>query len=125
MILSAEDYAELTRLSSPPSGTELTHLLEDAEEDVHTMTFNRIPARGFDALTTFQQEKVKRAIALQADFRYQYTDLLTSPLSSYSVNGVSMSWDRSVVREYAGAKTCGEVMSCLAQTGLMYRGVMA
>lgn len=120
-----DEYRCISKLDSLPDEDKLARMLEDAEEDINAMTFNRITARGFDTLTLFQQEKVKRAIARQADFRYQYGELLRNPLASYSINGVSMSWDKSMIREYFGIQTCADVISCLIQTGLMYRGVMA
>ena len=61
MILSAAEYKDITRVSPLPD--DVGDILRDAEEDVNAMTFNRIVAAGFDALTSFQQEKVKLAIA--------------------------------------------------------------
>ena len=87
------------------------------------MTYGRIYARGFDTLSAFQQEKVKLAVARQADFRSQYSDLLSNPLSSYSINGVSMSWDKSVLTKATGVDTSRDVTGVLNQTGLTYQGV--
>ena len=72
-----------------PSDDAIKKVIKEAEEDVNIMTYGRIYARGFDTLSAFQQEKVKLAVARQADFRSQYSDLLSNPLSSYSINGVS------------------------------------
>lgn len=118
-MLSANEYATMSRVNPLPDDATTAQLLKDAEEDVNALTFGRIAARGFDALTAFQQDKVQLAVARQADFRQQYGEILSNPLASYSINGVSMSWDKSAVREYAGVQTCSGVISCLMQTGLM------
>lgn len=123
-MLSVEEYKARSRVDPLPEDDEIEKILSDAEDDINTMTFNRILARGFDALTPFQQEKVKSAISKQTDFKRQYGDLLTNPLSSYGINGVSMSWDKSVIKEQSGIQTCSDVVACLIQTGLMYRGVI-
>lgn len=123
-MLSVEEYKARSRVDPLPEDDEIEQILSDAEDDINAMTFSRIIARGFDCLTKFQQEKIKTAIIKQADFRQQYGELLKNPLSSYGINGVSMSWDKSVIKEQSGVQTCGDVVTCLIQTGLMYRGVI-
>ena len=108
MVLSVEEYKAMSRLENFPSDDAIEKAIKEAEEDVNIMTYGRIYARGFDTLSAFQQEKVKLAVARQADFRSQYSDLLSNPLSSYSINGVDTSRD---------------VTGVLNQTGLTYQGV--
>lgn len=104
---------------------QLTQALATASDDVDSMTFNRICGEsGLPALTTFQQEKIRRATCLQADFRHEYSDLLNNPLSSYGINGVSMQWDKSVLVQQGSTFTTNAVIALLRQTGLTYRGVM-
>ncbi len=122
-MLSLDEYIHLTRLSELPEHDRMVWLLEDAAADVDAMTFHRIGTRGFDALSPFQQSQVKAAVARQADFRQQYADLLDNPLASYSINGVSMSWDKGAIRTMNGVRTCPAVVSYLMPTGLLYRGV--
>ena len=108
-----------------PGGGASESELSQAEYDVDALTFNRIHASGkISALTELQQELVKRAVYLQADFCHDYADLLYNPLSSYGINGVSMQWDKSVLVRQGSTFTTNAVISLLRQTGLTYRGVM-
>ena len=43
---------------------ELTRQLERASDQVDTMCYNRIATARFDLLTTFQQERIKKAVQL-------------------------------------------------------------
>ena len=51
-------------------------------------------------------------------------ELLESPLSAYSISGVSMSFDKSKVVSLDGVITTRQVYNVLMQTGLCYRGLM-
>ncbi|MBQ6675724.1 MAG: hypothetical protein IJM75_06285 [Ruminococcus sp.] len=103
---------------------ELYDRLCEASRAIDGLTFNRIVAVGFEKLTPNQQGLIKRAVAKQADFCYQNAELIESPLNSYSISGVSMSFDRSKVMQLGGVTTTAEVYSLLLQTGLAYRGVI-
>lgn len=120
--VSAEEYAKLSRDHTIPED-DLEQALEDAERDIDSLTFCRVRAAGIDALTDFQRELVKLAVVRQADFRAQYGELLGNPLASYSVNGVSMSWDKGAVQCVDGVYTAPSILALLRQTGLTYRGV--
>ena len=139
----ADDFARFC----PDTGIDAERLgavLEDASREVDGMTFNRIPAArcrngtaaqgeadavGFDALTPFQRELVKRAVCLHAAFRAEYGEWIDSPLESYGINGVSMgfgsggSGSASGVVERGGVKTSSRVLALLRQTGLCFLGV--
>lgn len=105
-----------------PSG-DLEKSLYKACRAVDGLTFNRIVKYGFENLTEFQQELVREAVRIHADFIYDNADLLESPLSSYSILGVSMSFDRSRIITVNGVTTTSEVYGLLMQTGLCYRGL--
>lgn len=122
MYVSAEEYAALSRDHAIPEG-DLELALEDAERDIDSLTFCRVRAAGIDALTDFQRDLVKLAVVRQADFRAQYSELLDNPLASYSINGVSMSWDKGAAQCVDGVYTAPPIMALLRQTGLTYRGV--
>lgn len=92
--------------------------------DIDSLTFNRIVEKGFENLTEFQQELIKEAVGLHADFCYDNAELLESPLASYAINGVSMSFDKSKTVTIGGVTTSSEVYGLLMQTGLCYRGLM-
>ena len=102
---------------------ELLSALKAAQEDVDGMTYNRICAIGFDRLTAFQRNMIKRAVCEQARFRRMYADFLESPLQSYSINGVSMQFGGTGLVEYGGIQTTARVASLLRQTGLCYAGL--
>lgn len=98
--------------------------LRRACRDIDRLTYDRIREKGFEALTEFQQELICEAVQLHADFCLDNAELLDSPLASYSINGVSMSFDRSKVVTVGGVTTSGEVYNLLMQTGLCYRGLI-
>ena len=97
--------------------------LAKAHRDIDAMTYNRIRRRGFNALTELQQALVKEAVAEQTQFIGSNAELLNNPLASYSINGVSMSWDSGRVRRVGGVYASDAAYSALMQTGLMYREV--
>ena len=130
----AEDFARFcpdTVIDAERLGTAL----EDASRDVDGLTFNRIgtardgDAVGFDALTPFQRELVKRAVCRHAAFHAEYGEWLDSPLESYGINGVSIgfgsggSGSASGVVERGGVKTSPRVLALLRMTGLCFLGV--
>jgi len=103
---------------------EVEARLKRACRNIDSLTFNRIVEKGFENLSEFQQELIKEAVVLHMDFCYENAELLESPLSAYSINGVSMSFDKSKVVELGGVTTSSETYSLLMQTGLCYRGLM-
>ena len=103
---------------------EVMDRLYDASRVIDSLTYNRIVEAGFDNLTDFQKRIIKSAVKKQADFTFENAELIESPLNSYSISGVSMSFDKSKVRQIGGVVTTAEVYGLLLQTGLAYRGVM-
>ena len=122
MYASKSDYFNIYRGTSIPEDS-LESELERAETDIDGLTYNRIRVKGFDALTEYQQDLVRRATCEQADFRHNYGDLLASPLSSYGINGISMQFDSKSVVERGGVKAPNQVLSLLRSAGLTYLGV--
>ena len=92
-----------------------------ASDAIDALCYGRIRKVSFEKLTEFQQEKVKKAVCLHAKFLLTYGDLLNSPLSSYGINGVSMSFDASKVVTQGGVTTNQAVMQQLRQSGLATR----
>jgi len=96
--------------------------LRSASRHIDSLTFNRIISRGFDALAGFQQEVVKEVTCKQAEFEFENEDLIESVLSSYAINGVSMSikdsWNLHIENGVVMKK---DLFSLLAQTGLTCR----
>lgn len=118
MTITANEYADLSRSHAVPE-SELETALKAAWQDIMAMTYDR--AGG--ALSEFQIGLLRQCTVDQADFRAQYAALLDNPLASYSVNGVSMSWDTARLRQLGGVYTSPRIEAQLIRTGLLYRGV--
>lgn len=95
---------------------ELDSKLEFASDDINSLTYNRIIGLGFDNLTPFQQDKIKKAVCIQAEFNYQYGDYMDLPVDSYSAGSVSLNFGNSSV-----VKSPNSVANYLRQTGLTCR----
>lgn len=119
------DYNEYIELG----GNTLT--AEDADKylvktsrQIDILTFNRInQLGGFDKLSEYQQNTIKEVIVNIADFIYTNQDILDNILSSYSINGVSMSFNGNwnlTVRNGVAVRT--EDYKLLETTGLTYQG---
>lgn len=121
MYVSLEEYEVLSN-DKAVGPEKLESVLRDAERHIDSLTFNRIKGLGFDRLTDFQRELVKQSVVDQADFKHQYGIYLENPLSSYAINGVSMTWDTSKVLQVRGVYTTASIYGVLRQTGLTYRG---
>ena len=115
---SVEDYAALF-----PEATEITHEdLRQASRHIDSLTYNRIVAAGFMNLTPFQQGIIKEVCCRQAQFEVENEDAISSVLSSYSINGVSMAFgDSWNVFTQRGVAMRRDVYSLLQQTGLCCR----
>lgn len=95
-------------------------LLEEASDQVDRLTYGRIRARGFNNLTEYQQEMVKKAVCYQVDFINSYGDYLNTPLSGYSIGDVSLSFSQE--NQGAGGIIADKkTLDYLAQTGLSTR----
>lgn len=92
--------------------------LEKASDMIDSMTFNRVVGTGFSNLTEFQQDKIKKAVCMQADFTEQYGQYLNNPLSAFSAGSISVTLNRDVVKTVNGVTTSNEVYNLLKQTGL-------
>lgn len=102
----------------------LTRLLNKASRQIDTLTFCRIRESGFERLTEFQQEQIRYVTCLLADFIYENEDELESMLSSYGINGVSMTFSDGVnVTKVQGVVIRTDIYAELAKTGLCCRMV--
>lgn len=114
-----DDFYELL----PDATADITETdLMQASRHIDSLTYNRIVATGFDNLTEFQQDIVKEVCCRQALFEVENADAISSVLSSYSINGVSMQFGSSwnVFTEH-GIAMRRDVHALLAQTGLCCR----
>lgn len=117
-----QDYEEYGSGLIPAD--ELEQALSRASDQIDALTYYRIKARGFDNLTPFQQENVKKAVCRQADFWHRYSDLLSAPMTGFGAGSISWSFGESgFVQGAGGVKTSDEVMGLLLPTGLANRGL--
>ena len=101
---------------------ELTRQLNKASRQIDTLTFCRIREIGFERLTAFQQDQIQYVTCLLADFIYENRDELESMLSSYGINGVSMTFSNGVnVTKVQGVMIRTDIFAELEKTGLCCR----
>ena len=90
MYASVEYYKTTYRGNLEDEGIEKA--LQQASRHIDTLTYNRIVGIGFDNLTEYQQGIIKECECLMADLETDNADYINSMLSSYSLNGASMSF---------------------------------
>lgn len=99
---------------------KLSGKLEKATDQINSLTYNRIVGVGFDNLTPFQQDKVKKAICVHADFIEQYGSYIDMPLSGFTAGSTSISFNAQKIN---GVTTTQEVLNYLNSTGLSCRRI--
>lgn len=106
----------------PPE--DLRKQLNKACKQIDTLTFCRIRAIGFGQLTEFQQEQIQYSACLLADFLYENADELETMLTSYSINGASMSFAVGQnIKQVQGILIRSDIYAELQKTGLCHRGL--
>lgn len=113
------DYYKSTYKGNIIPDDELENKLEAAGDKIDGLTYNRIVGIGFENLTLFQQEKIKKAVCTQADFMYQYGDYLNIPLTEYVAGSIQLNFNSASGGSHI--KTTEAVMNYLSQTGLTCR----
>lgn len=98
--------------------------LQNASEAIDSLTYCRIVSRGLEGLSAYQKGIVQKVTCALAEWQTENADILTSPYSSYSINGVSATWNTGA----AVKKINGVIIPCnlyaeLVKTGLCYPGV--
>jgi hypothetical protein len=116
--LSYDEYIGMGGNTLPSDNAE--EYLKKASRHIDTLTYNRINKFGFESLNDFQKEIIKEVLFKLANFEYENEDILSSVLSGYSINGVSMdfnskSWN---VTMQNGVAIKTDDYELLSQTGL-------
>lgn len=116
------DYYKETYKGSTVPEDELGRALRKASRHIDSLTYNRIVGRGFSNLTEFQQEVIQEVVCLQADFEHENADEINTILSTYRLNGASVSFGSSWnVFTDKGIAMMRDVYAQLSQTGLCCR----
>ena len=106
-------------------GADVEKALEKASRHIDTLTYNRIVGIGFDNLTEYQQGIIKECECLMADWETENADYINSMLSSYSLNGASMSFtgQSASATVVSGVAVSREIYSHLQKCGLCTRSL--
>jgi len=101
------------------SESDIENALNTASIHIDSLTYNRIVALDFEKLTPFQKEKVQRVCCELAEWEQANGEAISSALSSYSINGVSMAFSKGFnVKTINGVLIPNQIYSQLSQTGL-------
>lgn len=113
------DYDWYRDVFGGQAGEGIALYLDRASDAIDALTFNRIRAIGWDNLTEFQQGQVRKACCVQADFLAENADALDSALSSYAINGVSMTFGNGALyRVVGGVPVANAALVLIRSTGL-------
>ena len=95
-------------------------LLDEASDQVDRLTYGRIRKKGFNGLSGYQQEMIKKAVCFQADFINAYGEYLNMPLSGFSAGDISLSFNKDN-KGAGGIIADKRTLDYLSQTGLSSR----
>lgn len=96
--------------------------LTTAGRQIDTLTYCRIRSTGFENLTEFQKDQIRYVNCQLADFIYENKDELESMLSSYGINGVSMTFSNGInVTKVQNIIIRTDIYAELVKTGLCCR----
>ena len=122
-------YADYEYYKNTYNGTleeaDALKVLNKASRHIDTLTYNRIVAIGFNNLTEYQQGIIKECECLMADWETENADYINSMLSSYSLNGASMSFSGNSASAFIqnGVAVSREIYSHLQKCGLCTRSL--
>jgi len=96
--------------------------LERASDAIDALTYCRIAAEGgIDELTDFQKSVIIELTCKIADWQMENSEYLDSPLSAYTINGVSVNYaDASNITEVNGIKVPSYLYAKLKSTNLCW-----
>lgn len=120
-------YADIEYYRNTYNGTledaDAEKALRNASRHIDTLTYNRIEGIGFENLTVFQQGIIKECACLMADWEIENAYYINSILSSYSLNGASMSFGGtgSSATVVSGVAVSRDIYAHLQKCGLCTR----
>jgi len=121
MYADYKDYVNMFGINEDIN-EQIMRLLEEASDQVDRLTYGRIRRKGFENLTEYQQEMIKKAVCYQAKFLADYGEYISSPLSGFSIGDVSLSF--SDENQGAGGIIADKkALDYLTQTGLTVRRI--
>ena len=122
-------YADYEYYKNTYNGTleeaDALKALNKASRHIDTLTYNRILEIGFNNLTEYQQGIIKECECLMADWETENADYINSMLSSYSLNGASMSFTGQSASATVtnGVAVSREIYAHLQKCGLCTRSI--
>lgn len=106
------------------TASEATRAFQTASNAIDVLVYRRIDSDDMEGLTAFQKGIVQNVACALADWQVENNDILMSPYSSYSINGVNATWGKSAgVRLINGVMIPANLYAELIKTGLCYPGV--
>ena len=98
--------------------------LQNASDTIDSLTYCRIAERGLWGISDYQKGIVQNVVCALAEWQTENADILTSPYSSYSINGVTATWGTGTsIRKINGVLIPANLYAELVKTGLCYPGV--
>lgn len=99
-------------------------IFQEASNTIDSLTYCRIVSQGLDGLSDFQRDIVQNVTCALAEWQTENADLIMSPYSSYSINGVSATWGTgAAIKKINGILIPYNLYAELIKTGLCYTGV--
>jgi hypothetical protein len=124
--MSYADYQYYTEIygGSVITAEDAPKTLQNASDTIDVLTYCRIVSRGLEGLSEYQKGVVRKITCALAEWQMENSDLLASPYSSYSINGVTATLSESAaVRKINGVMVPSNLYAELVKTGLCYPGV--
>ena len=120
--ITVQEYMQISNVQDVGNTTDIEDLIDIASMSVNKATLTRIEKRGFENLTTKQQDLIKKAVVEQMSYiKEEYSEL--SKVSSYSLNGdITINLKDSENTVYENLELSKKAYLYLQQTGLMFRG---
>lgn len=122
-------YVDYNYYTDTYGGTRITaseapRAFQNASNAIDILVYRRIASDDLEGLTDFQKGIVQEVTCALAEWQTENNDILTSPYSSYSINGVNATWGKSAgVRLVNGVMIPNQIYAELVKTGLCYPGV--